>query len=241
MVEEGPAPVVTPGAVDFLGKILGPIAAYHRHSVEGLENIPTSGGVLFAVHHSLATYDGFLLGYRMWEQTGRLPGALGDDLLFKTPLVADWARAAGIRPASPGAGLEMLREGHLMFVAPGGMWESLRPSRERAQVRWEKRKGFCRLALKAQVPLLLGACPAADDIYRVRASRITNAVYQRFRIPMPIARGVGPTLIPRPVELTHFVAPPIQPPVYEPEREAEQVDALHAEACRVMGELLSRR
>ena len=240
MTEEGPTPIVTPGAVRFFEAVLRPIAAYHQHRVVGMEHVPRVGGALCVVNHSLATYDGFLFGGRLWEQTGRLPAALGDDMIFKTPLLGDWARDTGIRPASPNAGLRLLKEGHLMFVAPGGMWESLRPSREKRTVRWARRKGFCRLALRAQVPLIVIACPAADDLYSVRASRITDFVYERFKAPLPIARGWGPTLIPRPVRLTHHVAPAIVPPVHEVEREDEQVDALHAEACRVMAELLTR-
>lgn len=236
-----PAPLITPRAVENFRRILEPLARYHRHSVEGLEHVPMSGGALLVVHHSLATYDGLLLGGEIHEHTGRLPTALGDDKLFALPRLAEWSRAAGIRPASPTAGMEILAEGHLMFVAPGGMWESLRPSRERYSVRWSSRKGFCRLALRAGVPLILSACPAADDIYRVRASRLTDGVYRRLKVPLPIARGLGPTLIPRPVKLTHYVAPPLVPPPHDPQREAEQVDALHAEACRIMGSLLARR
>jgi len=241
MTEEGPTPIVTPGAIRVFEKILWPLRDYHRHSVVGMEHVPTTGGALLVVNHSLATYDGFLMGGQVWLQTGRLPTALGDDMIFRTPIVADWARDAGIRPASPGAGLRLLKEGHLVFLAPGGMWESLRPSREARRVRWDNRKGFCRLALKAGAPIVLAACPAADDIFRVRASRLTDRIYKRFKAPLPIARGIGPTLWPRPVKLTHYVAPAIVPPAYDPEREAEQVDALHAEACRVMARLLTRQ
>lgn len=240
MTEDAPPPLVTDGAIRVMEPVLRRLQRYHQHNVVGMEHVPTAGGGLICVNHSLATYDGFLFGGTVWQATGRLPVALGDDMIFRTPVLRDWARNAGIVPASPTAGLDLLREGHLMFLAPGGMWESLRPSREARTVRWSRRKGFCRLVLKAQVPLILAACPAADDIFRVRASRITDTVYQRFKAPLPIARGVGPTLIPRPARLTHFVAEPIVPPPYEPAREREQVEALHRTACRVMGELLTR-
>jgi 1-acyl-sn-glycerol-3-phosphate acyltransferase len=236
-----PKPLITPGAVDVFRRILSPLARYHRHSVNGLEHVPTEGGALLVVNHSLATYDGFLVAGQIYEHTGRLPTGLGDDMLFRFPVIAERMRAAGLRPASPTAGLQILTEGHLMFVAPGGMWESLRPSRERYTVRWSTRKGFCRLALKAGVPIILAACPRADDIYRIRASRLTDGIYHRLKTPLPIARGIGPTLLPRPVKLTHHIAPPLVPPPHEPDREDEQVDALHAAACRIMGELLTRR
>ena len=94
--------------------------------------------------------------------------------------------------------------------------------------------------LRAQVPLILCACPAADDIYRVRASRLTDVVYKRFKAPLPLARGVGPTLFPRRVRLTHHIAEPIHPPVLDHERVEDQVDALHELASARMRELLAR-
>mgnify|MGYP002633654280 CR=1 FL=1 len=235
-----PSPLITPSALAFFERVLGPIRRYHRWSLTGGENIPREGGALLVMHHSLATYDGLLMGKAVYDETGRLPTALGDDMLFRAPGMADMIRAAGIRPASPTAGMELLAEGHLLFVAPGGMWESLRPSRESRSVRWEGRRGFCRLALKAQVPIILCACPAADDIYRVRASSVTNRVYKRFKAPMPLARGIGPTLVPRRIKLTHHVAEPLQPPPYEPNREEEQVDALYTAALERMRALLQR-
>ncbi|MGB0638136.1 MAG: lysophospholipid acyltransferase family protein [Myxococcota bacterium] len=233
-------PIISNAAIERWRKLLAPVKRYHQHTVEGLEHIPLSGGCLLVVHHSLATYDGFLYGLAINEHTGRVATALGDDLIFKTPLLKDLAWDSGIRPASPQSGFQLLKAGHAVFVSPGGMWESLRPSDEARTVRWENRRGFCRLALRAQVPLVLAACPAADDIYSVRKSRLTDTLYQRFRIPLPIAKGVGRTLIPRPVKLTHYVAPPIVPPPHEPQNEEQQIAELHAEATRVMHSLLQR-
>ena len=232
--------LISKDVIERWRKVLAPVKRYHQHTVEGIEHVPPSGGCLLVVHHSLATYDGFLYGLEIYEHTGRGGTALGDDLIFKTPFLKDLAWDSGIRPASPQSGFQLLQSGHAVFVSPGGMWESLRPSDEARTVRWENRRGFCRLALRAQVPLVLAACPAADDIYSVRKSRLTDKLYEHFRIPFPMAKGVGRTLIPRPVKLTHYVAPPIVPPPHVPRDEEEQIAELHAEATRVMQSLLDR-
>ena len=192
------------------------------------------------IHHSLATYDGLLFGLALHEHTGRLPVTLGDDMIFRTPGLKDLAWKTGIRPASPKAGYDLLKEGRLLLVSPGGMWESLRPSEEARTVRWENRKGFCRLALRAQVPIVLIACPAADDIYQVRKSRITDAMYRQFKLPFPFARGRGRSLLPRRVKLTHHVAAPIVPPIHDPVDEEAQIEALYAQAASTMSALLAR-
>jgi 1-acyl-sn-glycerol-3-phosphate acyltransferase len=119
------------------------------------------------------------------------------------------------------------------------MRESLRPTSERYQIRWEGRLGFARLAVKAQVPVLLAACPAADDIYEVYDNPITPEVYRRFKWPLPLARGLGPTPLPRPVKLTHVIGRPMPPP----QRSSEEIDeadvrAYHARLVQEMNRLM---
>ena len=222
-------------------RLLRPLQIYHRYEVTGLEHVPREGGCLLVCHHSAATYDGFLLGLILWEKTGRLGRGLGDDRIFQTPGLSDFARQIGLVPASPTAGQELLAQGELVGVAPGGMWEALRPREQRYQVRWEQRRGFCRLALRAQVPMLLAACPRADDLYEIYGNPITDALYQRLHLPLPLMKGLGPTLLPRPEKLVHHLAPLIHPPPHDPDAEEAQVDALHAQATAVMQGLLARR
>lgn len=222
-------------------RLLKPLQVYHRYEVKGLEHVPATGGCLMVCHHSMATYDGFLLGMVIWEQTGRLGRGLGDDRIFQTPKLADFARDIGLVPASPTAGAELLAQGELVGVAPGGMREALRPRDARYQVRWGDRKGFCKLALRAQVPMMLAACPKADELYEVYPSRLTDRLYRHLHLPLPLFRGLGLTAVPRPVRLTHYIAPLIVPPPHDPDHEQDQIDALHKEASAVMRGLLRRR
>ena len=143
-------------ALDLFRPLIERVQTYHRHEVVGLEKVPTEGGVLLAMNHSLATYDAALLGKELID-TGRVPSILGDDLIFKTPGLRHWARTLGIVPASPRYGEELLLRGRLVIVAPGGMREALRPSEERYHVRWDRRKGFIRLALRTQCPIVLAS------------------------------------------------------------------------------------
>ncbi len=224
------------GAVDGLRRVLHPLRTYHRHEVVGASHVPTEGPALLAVNHSLATYDAFLLGMGIHEETGRLPVGLGDDLLFRIPKVREFVTDIGLRPASPGAGLQALEEGQLLGVAPGGMREALRPWSERYVVAWEHRKGFVKLAMQAKAPIVLAACAAADDLYTVYPSRLTKVAYKHFKVPFPLARGLGPSLLPRPAKLVHVVGVPIEP-VGEPD-DPQAVDALHTRCLEQMESLM---
>jgi len=235
-----PLPNPSRAAVDLGCRALEPLARYHRFEVRGMEHVPRRGACLWVAHHTLATYDGFLLGVRIVQQTGRLPRALGDRTIFQIPGLRGLAPQLGIVQADPEAGETLLRQGEIVAVAPGGMWEALRPAEERYRTRWESRMGFARLALRCGAPLMLSACPRADELYTVFPSRLTDAAYRRFHLPLPLARGLGPTLVPRPLKLVAHIAPLLHPPAWEERHEAEQVAELHSRASAVMAELLNR-
>ena len=234
-------PEPDPTVIRRVVTVLRPLQRYHRHRVVGMEHIPTTGRALLVVHHTLATYDGFMLGLAVFEATGRPPRGLGDDMIFRTPLLRRGARAIGIVPASPTAGEDLLAADELVGVAPGGMWEGLRPRAERYQTRWQGRRGFVRLALRLGAPMVLAACPRADELYTVYGSRLTNAVYAQLKAPLPLLRGLGPTLLPRPLQLTHYIAPPIIPPPFDPGRESQDIERLFMHAESTMQALLQRR
>lgn len=232
-------PIAAPWAVATLRHGLGPLARYHRYRAQGLEHVPAQGPVLVAVNHSFATYDGFLLARAIYEASGRVGVGLGDHQLFRVPGLKKLAWQAGIRPGLPAQGAQLFREGHLVYVAPGGMWEAVRPHTQRGQIRWQQRRGFARLCVLTGTPLVLAACPAADDLYRVHAGRLTDYVYRHYKLPLVLPRGRWSGPLPKPVALTHYLSAPLQPPPYRVERFEQDVEAFHALAVRTMRALLA--
>lgn len=188
------------------------LGRWHRHDVVGLEHVPAEGPVLLAVNHSLATYDIALLCAKIYKRHGRLPRGLADRAMFTGPDGGRLARSLGFVEGTPENGQHLLATGQLAVVAPGGMREALRPSDERYHVRWATRRGFVRLAMQTGTPIVLAACPDADRLYHVYDNQLTKLVYAKARLPLPIVRGWGPTLVPRPVRLTHVLSPPQLPP-----------------------------
>jgi len=198
--------------IDKILPVVRSLQAYHRHKVFGLEHVPDDSAALIVCNHSLATYDITLLATEIYNEKGRICRSLVDRLFFKLPYLGQFIQATGGIEGSQQVASELLLGGNLVAVAPGGMREALRPSFERYQVLWDERKGFAKLALNTQVPVILAACPRADDIYEVYPSKLTQWCYKQFRIPVFLARGLGPTPIPRPVKLVHFLSEPIYPP-----------------------------
>lgn len=219
--------------------VLDGLRRRHQYDVVGAELLPRSGPCLLVVNHSLATYDILLLGQTLLERTGRLPRALGDKRLFQVPGLRQLVSYFGAVKASHDAADQLLAEGRVVIVAPGGMSEALRSSEQRYQVAWEQRKGFIELAVRAQSPIVLAACPRADDLYDVDDSEVTRSFYERWHVPLPFLRGEGGGLLPRAVKLRHYLSAPIAPPAL-PERAdpAPLVDAHHSEVVARMNALM---
>lgn len=194
------------------------MATYHQHEVRGMDHVPEDGGGLIVFNHSLASYDMFLFCCALYMEKGRVVRTLIDKLFYKFPFLGEFMEELGAKQAHPKYARRLLRGKHLVGVAPGGMREALRPSSKKYEIIWEQRTGFARLAIETGVPVILAACPAADDIFKTYANPITDLAYQHLHIPLPIARGLGPTIIPRPVKLVHYLAEPLYPPPRPTER-----------------------
>lgn len=201
---------------EYLLKIAPVISAmrvYHEHSTVGLDQIPDCG-VIMAANHSLASYDIALLMASIYEHSNRVPRALIDRLFFKVPGLGAIMEAFGSREGNRENAIKMLQAHEILVIAPGGMREALRPSSEKYKVIWNRRKGFVRLSVETGAPIILAACPAADDLYDVAPSHVTVWAYKTLRIPLFFAKGLGFTAIPKPVKLTHYLSEPLYPPPY---------------------------
>lgn len=226
--------------LEIIAPLVYKLQAYHRYEVVGIENIPQEGPALIVCTHSLATYDIALLAGKIYDIYGRICRSLADRLFFKIPYLGELVKATGGVEGSQQNAHDLLIEGNLVTVAPGGMRESLRPSDERYRIMWDSRKGFAKLSMMTGAPVVLAACPKADDLYSVYESPLTKWAYRNFKVPLMIARGWGLTPLPRPVKLYHFLSEPMQPPKpSENEEELKgQVEEFHAQLKKRMETLI---
>src|SRR3954451_23033129 len=131
---------------------------YHRAEVRGLENIPEEGPVLLVGNHSGGTViaDTFVFAAAFYERFGpnREFHQLAHDLVFKVPGIRALVPPWGTVPANPENMKRALDLGAALLVYPGGDWETYRPSWESAKIDFAGRKGFARLALEYDVPIV---------------------------------------------------------------------------------------
>jgi 1-acyl-sn-glycerol-3-phosphate acyltransferase len=130
---------------------------YFRADVRGLEKIPAEGPVLLVGNHSggNVTPDTtvFTLAFVAYFGAERRFYQLAHNLVVSMPGLG-WLRKYGTVAASPDNAQLALDKGAALLVYPGGDYEVHRPSWETAKVDFGRRKGWIRLALEKDVPIV---------------------------------------------------------------------------------------
>jgi 1-acyl-sn-glycerol-3-phosphate acyltransferase len=131
---------------------------YFRGEVRGLSNIPAEGPLLLVGNHSGGTLiaDTFVFAQAFYDHFGPLRRfhQLVHDLVFKLPGArASLSRYGGV-PASPENMKAALDRDAALLVYPGGDHETYRPTWESDQIDFAGRRGFARLAIEHECPIV---------------------------------------------------------------------------------------
>jgi 1-acyl-sn-glycerol-3-phosphate acyltransferase len=130
---------------------------YFRADVRGLGRIPAEGPVLLVGNHSGGNMTPdttvFTLAFSTYFGVERRFYQLAHNLVLSLPQTR-FLRKYGTVAASHENAEKALQSGAALLVYPGGDYEVHRPSWESAKVDFGGRKGFIRLALKHDVPIV---------------------------------------------------------------------------------------
>src|SRR3954453_1892098 len=130
---------------------------YFRADVKGLEKIPADGPVLLVGNHSggNVTPDTlvFSLAFATYFGVERRFFQLAHNLVLAMPGLGT-LRKYGTVAASHENGRKALETGAALLVYPGGDYEVHRPTWDSAKVNFNRRKGWIRLALDNNVPVV---------------------------------------------------------------------------------------
>src|SRR2546429_7802726 len=130
---------------------------YFRADVKGLENIPAEGPVLLVGNHSGGNMTPdtlvFTLAFNTYFGVERRFYQLAHNLVLAMPALAS-LRKYGTVAASAANANKALDSGAALLVYPGGDYEVHRPTWDSARVDFGGRKGYIRLALEKDVPLV---------------------------------------------------------------------------------------
>jgi 1-acyl-sn-glycerol-3-phosphate acyltransferase len=204
--------------------VLDRLLAYFDPVVEGFERLPTEGPFMVVGNHSGGIYmpDFWAFLTRWLHERGPDDPifALGFDLNFSIPGLAQLSRKIGSVPASQHHGSLLLEAGHPVIVYPGGDEDDYRPWTERHRVDLHGRTGFVRLALRHGVPVIPLVAHGSHDaiIVLTRGEALARALrLDRLRVNvLPIVAGppwgIAPVQLPTwplPTKVTARVCEPI--------------------------------
>jgi 1-acyl-sn-glycerol-3-phosphate acyltransferase len=229
---------------------------WFRAEVRGLGNIPDSGPVLLVGNHTggnMSPETGvFTLAFSTYFGVERSYYQLAHNLVLSMPGLG-FLRKFGTVAASPFNAQRALNSGAAVLVFPGGDYEVHRPSWQRHRVDFGGRKGFIRLALEHDVPIVpvvtIGGQETALFLTRGETLAKLLMVDRLFRlkvlpvsIALPWGLNVGDMLghIPLPAKITIEALPPIhlREEFGGADGEEPDVDEIYDHVMRLMQETL---
>jgi len=197
-------------AIFSLADQLNPVVDLCKPYVDGLDNLPRDGRFLLVGNHtSFGIGEIVLIPYVVHRELGvRVRGLANRGLADQRGLTADLLAAAGAVVGSQEIGAELMRHDETLLVFPGGGREMPKFKGEDYQLFWEGRSGFARLAIAHDYPIVPVGLVGGDEVFHsliardsrwARAGRqFTKHVLRQPEVNIPLIRGVGPTLVPRP-------------------------------------------
>jgi 1-acyl-sn-glycerol-3-phosphate acyltransferase len=225
---------------------------YFRADVQGLEKIPAEGPVLLVGNHSggNVTPDTlvFSLAFATYFGVERRFFQLAHNLVLAMPGLGT-LRKYGTVAASHDNARKALETGAALLVYPGGDYEVHRPSWESAKVDFNGRKGWIRLALDNDVPVvpLVAIGGQETALFLSRGERLAKLLRldKMFRLKVlpislaiPWGLNIGDMLghVPLPAKIVVEALPPIH--LREEFGEDPDVDEVYDHVARLMQETL---
>ena len=189
---------------------LTPLVDLYRPFVDGLDRLPADGRFLLVGNHTaFSAAEILLIPFFIRKTIGTRVRPLADHQFERVRGVqADLMAAYGAVIGLPESAAALMRNDETILVFPGGGREIGKFKGEEYTLRWDNRYGFARLAVEHQYPIVTVGLLGGDDVYTAISSRdglwgrfssrVTTRLTGRSDLAMPLTRGLGPTLIPRP-------------------------------------------
>jgi len=217
--------------VETVADGVAPLVDVCRPYVDGLDNLPRDGRFLLVGNHTQVSAEGLMVPFFARRAMGRRVRPLADrNFGGMSGLPGDLLAAAGAVVGAPETARELMVHNEPILVFPGGGREIAKFKGEEYILRWQGRSGFARLAVEYSYPIVPVGLFGGDDVYRSmttregRWGRLSQSLSERLSgrsdMAIPLMRGIGPTLIPRPQRMYLRFGVPID--TTRPARVAEE-------------------
>jgi 1-acyl-sn-glycerol-3-phosphate acyltransferase len=195
-----------------------------------------------------------MLASLLHERSGAEVRAIIHQKVVDLPVLGWLPQGLGYVPADGPELADVFARGESLMVTPAGPLEGCRSFRERYKVKWGKRLGYLKLALKYKLPIIPTGGIGVDDTYiglndgyewgkRFDASALAKRLHWPGGFPLWFAFGATgpwPLTLPFPVKVVCNVGKPIDleadGPVDPADRKA--LESLHTRVTHIVQGLL---
>ncbi|CAM4250699.1 Diacylglycerol acyltransferase [Mycobacterium basiliense] len=197
-------------ALDRTQDVIAPLIDLFRPHVSGLEMLPADGRFLLVGNHTqFIGGEVLLVPHFVRRAIGTRVRPLADRRFGRhRGFGRDLMTAYGGVVGAPETARELMRRNETILVFPGGGREIAKFKGEEYHLNWDGRAGFARIAIENDYPVVPVGLVGGDDVYKSMITRdsalgrlsqaISTRLTGRSDMAIPLMRGVGPTLIPRP-------------------------------------------
>jgi 1-acyl-sn-glycerol-3-phosphate acyltransferase len=210
----------SPSEVELIGNVFKPWEWLTSPTFHGLENIPKEGPVLFVANHTImGGLDVPLVWLKLYREHDIFLRMLVDHAHFKIPVIRDFLAKFGEVEGTRENAAELLRKKNYVLVFPGGAREAFKKKGEAYQLIWKDHIGFAKMAIQFGCPIvpLASVGPEecyeivwdADDYLKSPLGKMVSRLGLRKDLLIPLVKGFGPTLLPRPQRFYFHFGEPI--------------------------------
>jgi 1-acyl-sn-glycerol-3-phosphate acyltransferase len=220
------ASTLPPALMDGAKKLFAPLRLVMSPKFIGIDRIPDTRPLLFVGNHTLyGMLDVPFLFMELYDKKGIYLRGLGDHLHFKVPKWGTFLRRFGVVDGTRENCARLMERGESILVFPGGAREVAKRHGEKYKLVWQERLGFARMAIAHGCTVIPFASVGVEDALDIvvdaeqmlatRVGRTLRRLGLREDLMLPIARGLGPTPLPRPERLYFAFGEPIATDGYE--------------------------
>jgi 1-acyl-sn-glycerol-3-phosphate acyltransferase len=198
---------------------------YFRSSVKGMYRIPPGPGLFVGNHNAaLLTPDSFIFATEICEKKGvqEVPYGLGHEITISIPFIHHFLVPLGAVRASHDCAHRLFQQNKKVLVYPGGDYDVMRPFRHRNKIIFGGRKGYIRLALRENVPIIPVVTAGAHSVYIIiddmrwlakllRLDRLFRMNVFPLTLSIPWGLTLGPLIffIPYPSKISIEILEPV--------------------------------
>jgi 1-acyl-sn-glycerol-3-phosphate acyltransferase len=197
---------------------------YFRMDVRGFDRLPEPPCLLVGIHAGgILPIDAYAFGFSWFRHFGfdRIARGTAHDFLTASPIIGDYLGKIGVIPASHEGIATAFAAGEDVILYPGGDVDALRPWTKRDEVVFGGRKGWLRMALEANVPIVpVANLGASDTLFVLTDGQMIAKALQLDKllrakaVPLAVGFPLGLTLgvfpqIPLPAKLRSEILEPI--------------------------------